>query len=84
MQFDCALLEIQDVRFAVVIVRPHVLNSSICEEVRCLVSRTIQYKHIIFLTKDFQGKPTYHGRLDIARLLSKINPYKLPFKTFYF
>ena len=81
MQFEGALLQVHGVRFAIVIVKPHVLNSRNRENVRGLISKVIPYQHIIFLSKNSQGIPTYHGRLDIARLLSKLDPYKIPFKT---
>ena len=84
MQFDGALLRIHRIQLAIVIVKPHVLNNSNCEQVRTLVSNLIPYRHIIFLSKNNQGKPVYHGRRDIALFLSKINPYKIPFKTFNF
>lgn len=78
---DYALVKEQGVTFAVVIVKPHVINSTDRENIR---SGFRQYFPvgipIILMAQNSRGIPTYHGRDDIVRFLAKIDHRRLPWK----
>lgn len=83
MHFDGALLKEQGVPFAIVVVKPHVLNSS-CE-IQC--ARTDFSRHfpsvpIILMAQDQRGVPTYQGRTDIVQFLASISPSRIPWKRY--
>ena len=83
MQFDGVLLKEQGVTFAIVIVKPHVLNSSIeCDNARCSFSPVFPGVPIILMAQDSRGVPTYQGRTDIVRFLSKVSPSRIPWKRY--
>jgi hypothetical protein len=83
MQFDGVLLKEQGVTFAIVIVKPHVLNSSIeCDNARRSFSPVFPGVPIILMAQNSRGVPTYQGRTDIVRFLSKVSPSRIPWKRY--
>lgn len=82
MQFDGALIKEQGVSFAIVVVKPHVLNSSDREKTRSGFSQFFPSVPIILMSQNSRGIPTYHGRPDIVQFLSRINPSRIPFRTY--
>ena len=83
MQFDGVLLKEQGVTFAIVIVKPHVLNSSIeCDNARRSFSPVFPRVPIILVAQNSRGVPTYQGRTDIVRFLSKVSPSRIPWKRY--
>jgi hypothetical protein len=83
MQFDGALIKEQGVSFAIVVVKPHVLNSqSECNTARNSFARYFPAVPIILMAQDSRGTPTYQGRRDIVNYLSGIHPSRIPWKTY--
>jgi len=83
MQFDGVLLKEQGVTFAIVIVKPHVLNSSIeCDNARRSFSLVFPGVPIILMAQNSRGVPTYQGRTDIVRFLSKVSLSRIPWKRY--
>lgn len=83
MQFDGVLLKEQGVTFAIVIVKPHVLNSSMeCENARRSFTPVFPGVPIILMAQDSRGIPTYQGRTDIVRFLAKVSPSRIPWKRY--
>ncbi len=83
MQFDGVLLKEQGVTFAIVIVKPHVLNSSIeCDNARRSFSPVFPGVPIILMAQNSRGVPAYQGRPDIVRFLAKVNPSRIPWKRY--
>lgn len=83
MQFDGVSLKEQGVTFAIVIVKPHVLNSSIeCDNARRSFSPVFPGVPIILMAQNSRGVPTYQGRTDIVRFLSKVSPSRIPWKRY--
>ncbi len=83
MQFDGALLKEQGVTFAIVIVKPHVLNSLIeSDNARRSFSPVFPGVPIILMAQDSRGIPTYQGKPDIVRFLSKVSPSRIPWKRY--
>jgi len=83
MQFDGALVKEQGVTFAIVIVKPHVLNSSDREDVRDSFRRFFPMGvPLILMAQDSRGIPTYHGRTDIVKFLANSDHRRIPWKRY--
>lgn len=83
MQFDGALIKEQNVTFAIVVVKPHVLDSShSCDKARMSFSRHFPGVPIILMAQNSRGIPTYQGKKDIVEFLSKIHLSRIPWKTY--
>lgn len=83
MNFEGALVKEQNVTFAIVVVRPDVLNHSTrINEARNLFSRYFPDVPLILMAQDSRGTPTYQGRTDIVRFLANINPSRIPWKRY--
>jgi hypothetical protein len=83
MQFDGALVKEQNVTFAIVVVKPHVLDSThSCEEARTSFSRHFPRVPIILMAQNSRGIPTYQGRKDIVGFLANVDPSRIPWKTY--
>lgn len=82
MQFHGAKIKEQGVTFAIVIVKPQVLTSSSRESVRTQFIPVFGNIPIILMAQNPRGIPTYHGRKDIVRFLSKIHPSRIPWKIY--
>ena len=82
MQFDGALIKEQGVTFAIVVVKPSVLDSTSREQTRQSFSRYFPSVPIILMAQNSRGVPTYHGRPDIVKFLASINYSRIPFKTY--
>jgi len=83
MKFQGAVIKEQGVKFAIVIVKKHVIDNK--DE----ANRTIaSFKHvfpgipIVLMAQDFRGKPTYYGRKDIVRFLAKVPLSAVPWKEY--
>lgn len=84
MTFDGALITEQNVTFAIVIVKPHVLqsSSSSIEDTRRSFQRFFPRVPIILMAQNNRGVPTYHGRTDIVNFLVNIHISQIPWKTY--
>lgn len=83
MKFDGALIKEQGITFAVVVVKPHVLNNSTdANNARVSFSRYFPAVPIVLMAQDSRGVPTYQGRTDIVRFLSNVHPSRIPWKTY--
>lgn len=83
MQFDGARIKEQGVEFAIVVVKPEVLNySSRIDEARIGFSRYFPGIPIILMSQNGRGTPTYQGRKDIVNFLTRIDLRRIPFKTY--
>ena len=85
MQIEGAIIKEQGQTFAIVIVKPHILNSSSdCEEARDSFRRYFPGIPIILMAQDAHGKPTYHGRRDIVGFLANLHMSQIPWKKYTF
>lgn len=83
MQFEGSLVKEQGITFAVVIVKPHVLNSPDREESRASFARFFPPGiPVILMAQDSRGVPTYHGRSDIVRFLANIDHRRIPWRRY--
>jgi len=83
MQFEGALIKEQGVTFAIVIVKPHVLdNSSERENARHGFQPVFPRVPIILMAQDSRGIPTYHGRNDIVNFLINVEISRIPWQKY--
>ncbi|MBL7723061.1 MAG: hypothetical protein JNK27_02885 [Chitinophagaceae bacterium] len=83
MQFEGAVIKEQGVTFAIVIVKPHVLNNSIqAQNARSSFSGIFPGVPIILMAQDSSGRATYQGRPDIVRFLTHVSPSRIPWKRY--
>ena len=83
MQFEGAVLKEQGVSFAIVIVKPHVLESSTQEQTLRSSFRSIfPGIPIILMAQDLRGRVTYQGRPDIVKFLARVSPSRIPWKRY--
>ncbi len=72
MQFEGALLKEQGVTFAIVVVKPHVLNRTMeCDNARRSSTPVFPGVPIILMAQNSRGVPTYQGRSDIVRFFQR-------------
>ncbi len=84
MQFQGAVIKEQGVTFAVVIVKPHVLNNH-TEANQLIVSfqqSVFGSMPVVLMAQDSRGVPTYYGRRDIVDFLSQVLLQAIPWKQY--
>lgn len=83
MHFDGAVIREQGVTFAVVIVKPHVLeNRYEANTTITSFGRVFAGMPVILMAQDRYGRATYYGRQDISNFLSRMNASRIPWKRY--
>lgn len=83
MQIEGAVIKEQGVTFAIVVVKPHVIQNTItADEMRRSLTPIFPSIPIILMAQDSRGIPTYQGRKDIVNFLANINPSRIPWKRY--
>jgi len=83
MQFDGAVIREQGITFAVVIVKPHVLNNSFeANEAIRQFSFTFPGMPVVLMAQDHRGRPSYYGRRDISRFMANVPMRAIPWKRY--
>ncbi len=83
MKFHGALIKEQSVIFAIIAVKPYVLNDATqSEKIRTLGISVFGMIPIVLMAQNSKGIPTYLGRKDIVNFLSKIHPSRIPWKEY--
>jgi hypothetical protein len=79
MTFDAALVREQGQTFAVVVVRPGIINNPAeAQRAQATYAPAFQFVPIILMEQDGRGVPTYYGRRDIVDFLANIDFRRLP------
>ena len=83
MRFQGALIKEQKVVFGIIVVKPHVLQSeSESNSMRAFGVRAFGSIPIILMAQNSRGIPTYSGRSDIVKFLSKVPLNRIPWKEY--
>lgn len=83
MQFEGAVVKEQGISFAIVVVKPYVLNSSMeCDSARQSFRNIFPGVPIILMAQGSRGVPTYQGRTDIVKFLANVDPSRIPWKRY--
>ena len=82
MKGQIALVREQGVDFAVVVVKPHVVNSTSRRD-EAVRTWSVEFgRPAILMAQDARGVPTYYGRPDIVRFLQHVLPQQLSWREF--
>lgn len=83
MQFDGAVVKEQGVTFAIVVVKPHVIQSNFsADAARRNFSKAFPGLPVILMAQDSRGVPTYQGRKEIVNFLAKVHASRITWKRF--
>ena len=83
MKFQGAKIREQGVDFAIVIVKPHILNSpNERNETISSFSPIFPGIPLVLMAQDAMGVPTYYGRKDIVDFLANIHISQIPWKEY--
>lgn len=83
MQFQGAVIKEQGQTFAVVVVKSHVVQNRLAasDAIRAFAP-TFGGMPVVLMAQDSWGRPTYFGRPDIARFLSRTPLGAIPWKQY--
>lgn len=82
-QIQGAIVKGKDITFAIVIVKPPVIQSrSEIQDARNAYRHVFPGMPIVLIGKDSQGKTVYNGRKDIVSFLVKVDPRKIPWRRY--
>jgi hypothetical protein len=85
MTLEGAVVREQGVTFAIVVVKEHVLASSVsADEVAASFAPLFPGLPIVLMAQNYRGVPTYRGRPDIARFLAGVSLSRIPWKKYSF
>ena len=83
MKFQGAIVKEQGQTFAIVVVKPQVLQSTFeANETRQSFTAVFPGVPIVLMAQNSRGVPTYHGRNDIVNFLAKVPLSSIPWKEF--
>lgn len=83
MRFQGAVIKEQGVNFAVVVVKRHVVNNrSEARTAAASFQPLFPGLPIVLMAQDSRGTPTYFGRSDLARFMSKVPLSAVPWKEY--
>lgn len=83
MKFEGALIREQGVEFAIVIVKPHILNnSSKAQDAIISFQPIFPNVPIILMAQDSRGTPNYYGRRDIVNFMANVPVHSIPWQEF--
>jgi len=85
MQVQGAIVKEQGVKFAIVVVKRHVVQNSL-QAIKAIRSFDALFlgMPIVLMAQDNRGTPTYYGRRDIVRFLSSVPISAIPWKKYTF
>jgi len=85
MRIQAAVVKEQRVTFAIIIVKRNVIQSTFqAQDTVNKAGNLFPGMPIILMAQDGRGTPTYYGRRDIVRFLSRVQLNAIPWKTYTF
>jgi hypothetical protein len=83
MQFEGAVIREQNVIFAVVIVKKHVVDNRVQADgaIRAF-SPAFPGMPVVLMAQDSRGRATYYGRRDISQFLAGVPLNAIPWKRY--
>ena len=85
MKVHAAVVKEQGVTFAIIIVKRNVIqNTSLARGTAGKASSLFPRMPIILMVQDGRGTPTYYGRRDVVKFLSRVPVNAIPWKQYTF
>jgi hypothetical protein len=82
MKVQGAVIREQGITFAVVIVKPHVVQNQF-EANQAIQSFSPIFGHpVVLMAQNSRGTPTYYGRRDIAQFMSGVPLHAIPWREY--
>lgn len=82
MRVQGAVIREQGQTFAVVVVKPHVVQNR-SEAANAIQSFTPVFRvPVVLMAQDARGRPTFYGRPDIARFMSSVPVHRIPWREY--
>ncbi|MEL6216985.1 MAG: hypothetical protein AAFR79_00745 [Pseudomonadota bacterium] len=82
MRVHGAVIREQGQTFAVVVVKPHVMQCR-TSAAQAIEEFTPVFKvPVVLMAQDGRGRPTYYGRQDITRFMSKVPLRAIPWREY--
>ena len=83
MRFHGAVIREQGVTFAVVVVKRHVIDNHLeAKEAIGSFRPAFPGMPVVLMAQDQRGRPTYYGRRDISRFLSRVPIQAIPWREY--
>lgn len=82
MRVQGAVIREQGQTFAVVIVKPHVVQNRAAADEAIQGFTPIFRAPVVLMAQDGHGRPTFYGRPDIAKFLSGVPPSAIPWREY--
>jgi hypothetical protein len=83
MQFEGAVIRQQNVKFAVVIVKKHILDNRIeANKAIRSFSGIFPAMPVVLMAQDIRGRASYYGRSDISHFLARVPINAIPWKRY--
>ncbi|GLR50480.1 hypothetical protein KYK30_01765 [Shinella yambaruensis] len=82
MRIQGAVISEQGQTFAVVVVKPHVVQNRL-EAANAIGSFMRVFGiPVVLMAQDSRGRPTYYGRPDIAKFMSSVSIHRIPWREY--
>lgn len=82
MRIQGAVISEQGQTFAVVVVKPHVVQNRL-EAANAIGSfMPVFGVPVVLMAQDSRGRPTYYGRPDIAKFMSSVSIHRIPWREY--
>lgn len=82
MRVQGAVIREQGQTFAVVVVKPHVVQNSVAAADAIRGFAPVFGVPVVLMAQDGGGRPTYYGRPDIARFMSRVPLRSIPWREY--
>jgi hypothetical protein len=82
MRVQGAVIREQGQTFAIVIVKPHVVQNRTAAAEAIQSFTPVFGVPVVLMAQDSRGTPTYYGRPDIARFLASVPISSIPWKEY--
>lgn len=82
MRVQGAVIREQGQTFAVVVVKPHVLQSSAAAAHTIRAVAPVFGVPVVLMAQDGRGRATYYGRPDIARFMARLPLRAIPWREY--
>lgn len=83
MRFQGAVIREQGITFAVVVVKKHVIDDHFeADEAIGSFAPVFPGLPIVLMAQDHYGRPTYYGRRDISRFMSRVPLRAIPWREY--
>ncbi|OQD59843.1 hypothetical protein MBBAR_1c02510 [Methanobrevibacter arboriphilus JCM 13429 = DSM 1125] len=83
MEFEGAVIKEQGIKFAIVIVKRHIVqNSSKADQTIQEFQPVFPGIPVVLMAQDSRGVPTYYGRQDIAKFMADVPIENVPWSKY--